>query len=73
MEDSMLFRELNHGKCKTCLLVCETSRATILINPIRDKVDRYLALLAYHNCVLRRVIDTHTHADHRSSGEPDPG
>jgi sulfur dioxygenase len=37
-----------------------------LIDPLRDRIDRYLGLLAYHHCRLEWIIDTHTHADHRS-------
>ena len=33
---------------------------------MRDKVERYLAVLAYHGWRLDLIIDTHTHADHRS-------
>lgn len=63
----MLFRELNHGKCKTYLVACEQTRKAALIDPIRDKIDRYLAVLAYFGCTLEAVIDTHTHADHRTA------
>jgi len=62
----MLFRELNHGKCKTYLVGCEHTHHAALIDPLRDKVDRYLAVLAYHQYGLEWVIDTHTHADHRT-------
>lgn len=62
----MLCRELNRGRCKTYLLRCEESGAAVLLDPLKDKVDRYLALLAYWRCKLDLVIDTHTHADHRS-------
>ena len=62
----MLCRELNHGKCKTYLVACEHSHAAALIDPLRDKVDRYVAVLAYHRLTLTYVIDTHTHADHRT-------
>ena len=62
----MLFRELNQGKCKSYLLACETTRKASLIDPIREKTDRYLAALAYFGCKLELAIDTHTHADHRS-------
>ena len=63
----MLFRELNQGKCKTYLLACEKTRKALLIDPIREKTDRYLAALAYFGYKLELVIDTHTHADHRTA------
>jgi glyoxylase-like metal-dependent hydrolase (beta-lactamase superfamily II)/rhodanese-related sulfurtransferase len=63
----MLFRELNQGKCKTYLLACDKTRKALLIDPIREKTDRYLAALAYYGCSLELVIDTHTHADHRTA------
>jgi glyoxylase-like metal-dependent hydrolase (beta-lactamase superfamily II)/rhodanese-related sulfurtransferase len=63
----MLFRELNRGKCKTYLVACEKTRKAALIDPIKDKVERYLASLAYFGCSLEAIIDTHTHADHRTA------
>ncbi len=63
----MLFRELNRGKCKTYLLACEQTRKTVLIDPLKEVVDRYLAVLAYYGCQLEYVVDTHTHADHRTA------
>jgi len=60
----MLFHELNCGKCKTYLIACENTRKAALIDPVKEKVDRYLATLAYYGCRLDAVIDTHTHADH---------
>jgi len=62
----MLCRELNRGKCKTYLVACEETRAALLIDPVKDKVERYLAVLAYLRCTLELVVDTHTHADHRT-------
>lgn len=63
----MLLKELNRGKCKTYLVACEHSHAAVLIDPVRDHLDRYLALLAYHGLRLTAAIDTHTHADHRTA------
>jgi glyoxylase-like metal-dependent hydrolase (beta-lactamase superfamily II)/rhodanese-related sulfurtransferase len=63
----MLFRELNRGKCKTYLIGCENTHKAALVDPLREKVERYLAFLAYHGLRLDAVIDTHTHADHRSA------
>jgi len=63
----MIFRELNRGKCKTYLVACEETRAAALVDPLRDKLERYLAILAYNRLKLEAVIDTHTHADHRTA------
>jgi glyoxylase-like metal-dependent hydrolase (beta-lactamase superfamily II)/rhodanese-related sulfurtransferase len=63
----MFFRELNRSKCKTYLTACEKSRKAVLIDPVKEKAERYLAFLAYHSLKLDAVIDTHTHADHRTA------
>ncbi len=63
----MLFHELNRGKCKTYLLACENTHKATLIDPTKEKVERYLAILAYYGCKLEAIIDTHTHADHRTA------
>ena len=62
----MLFRELNRGKCKTYLVACDETKRAALIDPLRESTARYLAVLAYYGCKLDYVIDTHTHADHRT-------
>ena len=64
----MIFHEINRGNCKTYLVGCERTRKAVLIDPIKDRVDRYLAVLAYQGCRLEYVVDTHTHADHRAGG-----
>jgi glyoxylase-like metal-dependent hydrolase (beta-lactamase superfamily II)/rhodanese-related sulfurtransferase len=64
----MIFQELNRTKCKTYLVACEKTRRAALVDPIREKLERYLAFLAYHGLRLEMVFDTHTHADHRSAG-----
>jgi len=62
----MLLRELNRASCKTYFLGCERARRAALVDPLRERVDRYLAFLAYRRYDLELVIDTHTHADHRT-------
>lgn len=62
----MSFIEINHLKCKTYLGVSDATGKAVLIDPIRDKIERYLGLLAYRGWKLELIIDTHTHADHRS-------
>src|SRR6478672_1721579 len=63
----MLFRELNRSKCKTYLIACERTKKATLLDPIKEKVERYLATLAYFGCKLEAIIDSHTHADHRTA------
>jgi glyoxylase-like metal-dependent hydrolase (beta-lactamase superfamily II)/rhodanese-related sulfurtransferase len=60
----LMFRELNRGKCKSYLVACPRTKRALLIDPLRENVSRYLALLAYHQLTLDAVLDTHTHADH---------
>ena len=62
----MIFHELNRGKCKTYLIGCEATGKVLLVDPLREKVERYLGFLAYHKLHLDGVLDTHTHADHRT-------
>jgi len=62
----MLVKELNRGKCKTYLVACERDRVAALIDPVRERIERYLAMLAYLQRRLQAVIDTHSHADHRT-------
>ncbi len=59
-------RELNQASCKTYLVACQDTRRAALIDPLKDHLDRYISMLAYHRLALDLAIDTHTHADHRS-------
>lgn len=62
----MSFHELNRASCKTYLLACQQTHRAVLIDPLKDRIDRCLAALAYHQLTLDLIIDTHTHADHRT-------
>ncbi|MCH6545280.1 MAG: MBL fold metallo-hydrolase [Deltaproteobacteria bacterium] len=63
----MIFQELNLGKCKTYLIACENTHRAVIVDPVRERIDRYLSLLAYQGLRLDDLIDTHTHADHRTA------
>jgi glyoxylase-like metal-dependent hydrolase (beta-lactamase superfamily II)/rhodanese-related sulfurtransferase len=62
----MFCRELNRGKCKTYMVGCERTHHAVLIDPLKENTGRYIAVAAYHGFHLDYLIDTHTHADHRS-------
>ena len=62
----MLLIELNHAKCKCYLIASNAARKAALVDPRREEIGRYLGVLAYYGLKLEFVIDTHTHADHRS-------
>ena len=62
----MFFRELNRGNCKTYMLGCERTREAVVIDPLKENTGRYLAVAAYFGFRIKYVLDTHTHADHRS-------
>jgi len=63
----MFFQELNNTQCKSYLIADLDAGVAAIIDPVESKVDRYLAVLAYHKLTLKFVADTHTHADHRSA------
>ena len=42
----MIFRELNRANCKTYLIARERTGKAALVDPVKERVDRYLARLA---------------------------
>ena len=62
----MLFRQLydNESSTYTYLLADETSREAILIDPVRELVDRDVQLIEELDLTLVYALDTHVHADH---------
>ena len=62
----MLFRQLldRPTSSYTYLVADETTHEAVLIDPVRDQLDRDLQLLGELGLTLRYVLDTHTHADH---------
>ena len=63
----MPIRELNGGSCKTWLVAAGKTREAVLVDPLLERADAYLAFLAAENLKLALVVDTHTHADHLSA------
>lgn len=54
--------ELNANNCKTYLLV--SGKAAALVDPVRERVERYRREIADRGLALAWVLETHTHADH---------
>lgn len=52
-----------------CLATGE-GREAIIIDPVKEHVDQYIAFLGRHNIKLVATIDTHLHADHITGTGP---
>ncbi len=66
----MIFRQLLDPETSTWtyLLGDEASREAILIDPVREQVERDVALLRELGLSLRYAAETHVHADHVTGG-----
>jgi len=62
----MIFRQLFDSKSSTYtyLLASRRGGEALIIDPVLEKVDRYIALLAELDLRLIKAVDTHVHADH---------
>jgi glyoxylase-like metal-dependent hydrolase (beta-lactamase superfamily II) len=62
----MIFRQLfdKESSTYTYLLGCESTKSAVLIDPVKDQVERDLKLLKDLGLTLQLVLDTHVHADH---------
>ena len=58
----MQVEELNHTNCRTYLLSSRGLAA--LVDPVRERVDRYRQVIADRGLKLDLIIETHMHADH---------
>lgn len=65
--DMGVFAELNGGPCKTYLIASTTGDAMI-VDPLLERVDDYLAEVERRGLALRMVVDTHAHAHRRCGG-----
>ncbi len=64
----MIFRQLFHDESGTYtyLLASRKGGEALIIDPVFERIDRYIRLLAELDLNLVKVIDTHVHADHIS-------
>lgn len=62
----MIFRQLFDSVSGTYsyLLASRAGGEAMIIDPVLEKVDRYLQLIAELNLKLVKAVDTHLHADH---------
>lgn len=62
----MIVRTLFDPETSTCthLLADETTREAVLIDPVREHVERDLAQLTELGLRLVHTLETHVHADH---------
>ncbi len=62
----MIFRQLFHAEtCTYTYLVADRAGGeALIIDPVFERVDRYIQLLAELDLRLVKVLDTHVHADH---------
>ena len=62
----MIFRQLFDFQTwtYTYLIAAKKGGEAILIDPVLDRVDRYIQLLDELDLKLVKAMDTHVHADH---------
>ena len=62
----MIFRQLfdNESSTYTYLIASRRGGEAIIIDPVLEKVDRYLQLMDELDLRLVKALDTHVHADH---------
>jgi glyoxylase-like metal-dependent hydrolase (beta-lactamase superfamily II)/rhodanese-related sulfurtransferase len=62
----MIFRQLFHAEygTYTYLLARRAGGEALIIDPVRERVERYLKLLEELDLTLVKALDTHVHADH---------
>src|SRR5215510_10894999 len=62
--DTMIFRQFFDCVSSTDTYLVASGGEACLIDPVCDRVDHYLKLLAELDLALVKAIDTHLHADH---------
>lgn len=67
----MIFRQLFEPQTSTYtyLLGCERTRKALLIDPVLEETESYLALLKELGLTLVYTLETHVHADHVTAAD----
>src|SRR3954468_21411069 len=65
-EEAMIFRQLFEPVSCTYSYLIASRRGgeALIIDPVLEKVDRYLQLMGELDLQLVKAVDTHLHADH---------
>jgi glyoxylase-like metal-dependent hydrolase (beta-lactamase superfamily II)/rhodanese-related sulfurtransferase len=63
----MIFEQVRNGGCLSYLIGCEETRAALVVDPVLEQTDRYLALASGLGLRVRYLLESHTHADHFAS------
>jgi glyoxylase-like metal-dependent hydrolase (beta-lactamase superfamily II)/rhodanese-related sulfurtransferase len=58
--------ELNGTNCRTYLL--SSGREAALVDPVRERIETYRQQLAQRRLELKKILETHLHADHLMIG-----
>ena len=66
MDSPLIFRQLFDEKSSTYTYIIgdATTRQAVIIDPVRDQIDRDIRLLSELGLTLSHILDTHIHADH---------
>ena len=66
MDSLLIFRQLFDEKSSTYtyIIADATTRQAVIIDPVRDQIDRDIRLLSELGLTLISILDTHIHADH---------
>src|SRR4030095_2450934 len=64
----MIFHQIlnEESGCLSYLIGCSEAGRALVVDPGRDRVPEYLRLAAKTGLTVRRILETHTHADHIS-------
>ena len=65
-KEAKMFKQIfdTESSTLTYLLVDDSSREAVLIDPVASHIEDYIAMISQHNLQLKYALETHVHADH---------